>query len=133
MLAQIGGALERVRKNVIPQVTPPTSLEGLIEVFGAELDPLEGYHRERTCARAEVAFMLAIAHGVKADFDKVVSGFPRKVKGKPADIVSAREEGKRLSQKMADMLETRTLAKAAAKGACSASTGTGAASGTTNE
>ena len=91
-----------------------------------------GYHRERMCAGAEVAFMLAIAHGVEADFDKVVSEFPRKVNGKHVDIVSTREEGRRLSQKMADMLEARTRAKATAKGARSASTGTEAASGATN-
>ena len=132
MLAQTGGAIERIRQSVLPQVTSPTNLEDLIGMFSVGPDPLASYHRERPCAGAKVAFMLTIAHGVEADFNKIVSEFPRKVNGKPADIVSAREEGRRLSQKMADMLEARTRAKAAAKSVRSASTSTGAASGATN-
>ena len=67
--------------------------------------------------------MLTIANGVEANFHKIVSEFPKKVNGKPVDLASAREEAKKLSQKMADMLEARILARAVAKGARSASTG----------
>ena len=91
-------------------------------VFNAGSNLLTSYHRERTYAGAEAAFMLTVAHGVEADFHKIITEFPRKVNGKPADLASAREKGKRLSQKMADMLEARTRSKAAAKGARSAST-----------
>ena len=130
MLTQSGGALERIHQSLLPQVTPPARLEDLIGVFNAGSNLLASYHRERTCAGAEAAFMLTIAHGVEANFHKIVTEFPRKVIGKPADLASAREEAKKLSQKMADMLEARTLTRAAAKGARSASTG--AASGANN-
>ena len=131
MLTKSGAALEKIHQNLLPQVTTPARFEDLIEAFNAGSNPLASYRRAQTCAGAEAAFMLTIANGVEADFEKIVSAFPKKViNGKPVDLVSAREKAKKLSQEMADMLEARARSKAISKSA--RSTSSGANSGANN-
>ena len=96
----------------------------LLEVFSGGSSPLASYRRTQTCAGAEAAFMLTIANGVEADYQKIANEWPKKIiDGKPVDFDSARKRAKKLSREMADMLEARTQARAAARNARSASTG----------
>jgi hypothetical protein len=93
----------------------PTSLRALVEGFEATEDPFAEYGRDRTRSGATMALTLALAHGIKGDFEKAASTYPTGSDGKEVDLKSFSKRAKECAQLIADMLEKRVISRVAAK------------------
>ena len=93
----------------------PTNLRALVEAFEAEEDPLLAYGRDRSRSGATMALTLSFAHGIEGDFEKAASTYPTGPDGKEVDLKSFSKRAKECARLIADMLEKRAIARAAAK------------------
>ena len=77
-LSQSKDALTAVYQGIFPQGAIPLSTEELIQLFGPGSSTLADFVRAQTVCGSESAFMLMQLHGVAADFEKIVSSFPKR-------------------------------------------------------
>ena len=61
--------------------------------------------------------MLAMAHGIQGDFNKVASELPKGADGKEVDLTPFAHQAKTLAKKLAALLEQRAAEKAAQRAA----------------
>ena len=76
LLAKVKEILDRIHFNVLPKKDVPKTLRALVEALGTEEDPFLGYSRDQTRMGATMAMSLAMAHGIKGDFEKATSVYP---------------------------------------------------------
>ena len=95
--------------------------------FGDDEDPLGDYSRAQSTSGAEAAIAMAMASGIKGNFEAAFSGPPKDSRGREVDLASYGEEASRLaailSATMEKMLQEAMAAHEAAKtkGAASSS------------
>ena len=118
-LSQSKAALATVYQKVFPQDTAPSSTDELIKLFGPGSSTLADFARAQTVCGSESAFTLMQLHGVVADFEKIVSGFPRKAEMSATPLAATKERSAQLGKDMIAMMEKRA-ANAAERAARSA-------------
>ena len=112
-LSQSKGALAAVYRSIFPEGEIPSSTEELTQLFGPGSSTLADFVRAQTVCGSESAFMLMQLHGVVADFEKIVSGFPKKAEMPAIPLEDITERSAKLGKDMIAMMERRTAAAAA--------------------
>jgi len=111
--------LKRMRTLMYPEEETPETLEGLVAAFGDDEDPLGDYSRTQSTSGAEAAIAMAMASGIKGNFEAAFSGPPKDSRGREVDLASFGEEASRLaailSGTMEKMLQEAIAAHEAAK------------------
>jgi len=107
LMAQAKAGLVRFHQDVFPKKEPPVTIRELVEVIGADEDPLVGYSHAQKRTSAEVALTLAMGHGIEGDFQKAFSEFPRGPDGTPVDLVPFRKQAKRHAKRLAALVAQR--------------------------
>ena len=90
-LNQSKSALDAVYRGIFPEEDVPPSTKELAQLFGPGSSTLADFVRAQTVCGPESAFMLMQLHGVVADFEKIVSGFPKRAE-MPATPLEAIKE-----------------------------------------
>ena len=112
-LSQSKGALAAVYRSIFPEGDIPSSTEELTRLFGPGSSTLADFVRTQTVCGSESAFMLMQLHGVVADYEKVVSGFPKRAEMPASTALEAIEErSAQLGKDMIAMMEKRAAAAA---------------------
>ena len=106
-------ALAAVYRSVFPEGDVPSSTEVLAQLFGPGSSTLADFVRAQTVCGSESAFMLMQLHGVVADFEKIVSGFPKTAEMPSTPLEAIRERSAQLGKDMIAMMEKRAAAAAA--------------------
>ena len=80
------GALATVHRSIFPSVPPPTAVDALAAPFEDDAPTLSDFTRTQTVRGSELTFQSLLGHQVAGDFEKVVSGFPRRSDGRTASL-----------------------------------------------
>ena len=97
--------LKRMRALMYPEEKTPETLEGLVAAFGDDEDPLGDYSRAQSTSGAEAAIAMAMASGIKGNFDAAFSGPPKDSRGREVDLASFGEEASRLAAILSGTME----------------------------
>ena len=107
LMAQAKVALVRFHEDVFPGKGPPATIKELVEVIGADEDPLVSYSHAQTRTGAEVALTLAMGHGIEGDYQKATSEFPKGPDGKLVDITPFRKRARKHAKRLAVLVAQR--------------------------
>ena len=110
-LKQSTGALTTVHRSIFPSDAPPTAVDALAAPFEEDATTLADFTRTQTVRGSELTFQLILGHQIEGDFEKVVSGFPRRADGRTASLGGVKAQAKQLAVKLVATFE-RALAKA---------------------
>jgi hypothetical protein len=110
------GALEVVHRGIFPSQVPPKTPDALAAPFAGEATTMADFTRVQTVRGSELTFQLLLGHQVAGDFEKVVSGFPKKPDGKIASLSGFKARAGELASKLVATIEKRAarVAEAAA-------------------
>ena len=111
-LSQSKDALAAVYQSIFPQGAVPSSTAELTKLFGPGSSTLADFVRAQTVCGSESAFMLMQLHGVVADFEKIVSGFPKRAEMPATPLEAIKERSTQLGKDMIAMMEKRAAAAA---------------------
>ena len=98
MLTQAASALGALHGSFFPGEELPSSFEELVELFKPEATAVADFCREQMVSGAQTTFLMLLAHGVEADFDKVTTKFPRGPGGKTVGLGTWMEAAQKYSQ-----------------------------------
>ena len=104
------GALAVVHQSIFPGNQPPATVDALAAPFG-DATTIADFTRSQTVRGSELTFQLLLGHQVPGDFEKIVSGFPRKPDGRTASVSGVKERASQLAAQLVALFE-RALAKA---------------------
>ena len=111
-LSQSKGALAAIYRSIFPEGDIPSSTEELTRLFGPGSSTLADFVRTQTVCGSESAFMLMQLHGVVADYEKIVSGFPKRAEMPATPLEAINERSTQLGKDMIAMMEKRAAAAA---------------------
>ena len=118
MLTKAASALGALHGSFFPGEELPSSFVELVELFKPEGTTVTGFCREQMVSGAQTTFLMLLAHGVEADFDKVTMKFPKGPGGKTVGLGTWMEAAKKYAQQLVTTVEERA-AKVQAKKASS--------------
>ena len=104
------GALAVVHQSIFPGDQLPATVDALAALF-EDATTIADFTRSQTVRGSELTFQLLLGHQVPGDFEKVVSGFPRKPDGRTASLSGVKERASQLAAQLVALFE-RALAKA---------------------
>ena len=105
------GSLTTVHHNIFPSDPPPTAVDALAAPFEDDATSLADFTRAQTVRGSELTFQLLLGHQIQGDFEKVVSGFPRRPDGWTASLGGVKVRAAQLAVTLVSTFE-RALAKA---------------------
>ena len=105
------GTLGTVHPSIFPSDPSSTAVDALDAPFEDDATTLADFTRTQTVRGSELTFQLLLGHQVAGDFEKVVSGFPRKPDGRMAYLSVVKAQATQLAVKFVATFE-RALAKA---------------------
>ena len=86
-------------------------MDALAAPFEDGATTLADFTRTQTVRGSELTFQLLLGHQIPGDFEKVVSGFPRRSDGRTASLSGVKVQATQLAVKLVATFE-RALAKA---------------------
>ena len=99
-----------VHQSIFPGDQPPAAVDALAAPF-EDATTIADFTRLQTVRGSELTFQLLLGHQVPGDFEKVVSGFPRKPDGRTTSLGGVKERASQLAAQLVALFE-RALAKA---------------------
>ena len=99
-----------VHRSIFPSDQPPTAVDALAAPL-EDATTIADFTRSQTVRGSELTFQLLLGHQVPGDFEKVVSGFPRRPDGRIASLGGVKERATQLAVQLVALFE-RALAKA---------------------
>ena len=114
MLTQAASALGGLHGSFFPGEELPSSFAELVELFNPEGTAVADFCREQMVSGAQTTFLMLLAHGVEADFDKATTKFPRGSDGKTVGFNPWMDAARKYAQQMVTTVEERA-AKVQAK------------------
>ena len=118
MLTKAASALGVLHSSFFPDDELPSTFAELVELFKPEGTAVADFCREQMVSGAQTTFLMLLAHGVEADFDKVTTKFPRGPGGKTVGLGTWMEAAGKYAQQLVTTVEDRA-AKVQAKKASS--------------
>jgi hypothetical protein len=116
VISKVTNALAELHGHMFPKESTPPMLEVLAEVFQAEPSPLVEYSHAQSVVGSQITLALIVAHGVpEANLEKATSSFPTKADGTEIDLGPFYKSTKPMAKHLAEMLDARAAAKAAAQ------------------
>ena len=112
LLLKAKGALAHIHSSVFPKAPPLSSFSELADLFGPGTSTLADYRREHTVRGSQTTFLMLLGHGIEGDFDKVVSGRPRKPDGKALPLGDFFIQSLQLAQRLAETVEKEAARQA---------------------
>ena len=100
-----------MHRNIFPSDSPPTAVDALDAPFEDGASTLADFTRTKTVRGSELTFQLLLGHQIQGDFEKVVSGFPRRPDGRTASLGGVKVRAAQLAVKLVATFQ-RALAKA---------------------
>ena len=122
LMAKAASTLATLHENMFPKAELPRTLGELVAVFRMD-DPLTEYSCSQIVSGAKTTLMMAMAHGVQGDFNKVTSEIPKGPDGKEVVLAPFTKQANFFAKQLVVLLEHRAAeqAAAAAKQAAAAS------------
>ena len=122
MLTQPASALGVLHGSFFPGEELPSSFAELVELFKPEGSAVADFCREQMVSGAQTTFLMLLAHGVEADFDKATTKFPRGSDGKTVGLGTWMEAAKKYAQQLVTTVEDRAARVQAKKASSKKST-----------
>ena len=90
-----------------PKVPAPTKLEEFVDTFHSSDDIVKEFCYSQSERGSQTVMTMAIAHGVKVDFPKIVSTFPTGSDGKEVDLKPASKLARKYSKQLMKLISAR--------------------------
>ena len=111
LLSKSKEVLTNLHAIMRPKVSPPTKLEELVDAFHGSDAAVKEFCYAQSERGSHSLLTMAIAHGTKADFQKITSTFPTGPDGKEVDLKPASRIAKKYAKQLSKLIMAREAKK----------------------
>ena len=127
-LSKTQEALTRLHDIMLPDADAPKDLVGLADVFHSSDEAIRRFSFAQTERGVSSFLAVALANGVKADFEAITTKYPTDAEGRPKSTRKFMKTAGNLAKQFSELIRVREAEKAkAAAGKSSAPSESGAA------
>ena len=111
-LSKTQEALARLHEIMLPDAKAPKDLIGLVDAFHSSDEAIRGFSYAQT-ERGVCSFLaVALAHGIKIDFEAITTKYPTDAEGKPKSTRKYTRTAGHLAKQFSELIRAREAEKA---------------------
>jgi len=111
LLSKSREVLANLHAIMRPKVPAPKKLEELVDAFHSSDDIVKEFCYSQSERGSQSVLTMAIAHGAKADFQKITSTFPTGPDGQEVDLKPASKTARKYSKQLMKLISAREAEK----------------------
>ena len=110
-LSKTQEAFTRLHEMILPSIEAPKDLTGLVDAFHSNDEAIRGFSYTQT-ERGVCSFLaVALAHGIKVDFEAITTKYPVDADGKPKSTRKYTKTAARLASQFSELIRAREAEK----------------------
>ena len=110
-LSKTQEAFTRLHEMMLPSVEAPKDLAGLVDAFHSNDEAIRGFSYTQT-ERGVCSFLaVALAHGIKVDFEAITTKYPVDADGRPKSTRKHTKNAARLASQFSELIRAREAEK----------------------
>ena len=110
-LSKTQEAFTRLHEMMLPSVEAPKDFAGLVDAFHSNDEAIRGFSYTQT-ERGVCSFLaVALAHGIKIDFEAITTKYPTAAEGKPKSTRKYTRTARQLAKQFSELIRAREAEK----------------------